>query len=160
MSEGDDRRALLHCFAGCEPRAIVAALGLSWADLFPDNHRHAGSRAKAPQPPAETGQPVVEVLAGLMAAGIPIHLTLDPRLFIADRCPGCDERRPGALWISHDPAGASHCASCRRPHGRVKLTCFNGCSFETILGALELLLTARERGTPQDVAEHIAEGVA
>lgn len=31
---GDDGRALLHCYAGCEPAAIVAAIGLEMSDLF------------------------------------------------------------------------------------------------------------------------------
>jgi hypothetical protein len=33
---GEDGRALVHCHAGCEPREVVAAVGLSLADLFPD----------------------------------------------------------------------------------------------------------------------------
>ena len=35
IGEGDDGRILLHCWAGCETRDIVAALGLRWSDLFP-----------------------------------------------------------------------------------------------------------------------------
>lgn len=35
VSEGDDGRALLKCFAGCDAVAVVAALGLTLADLFP-----------------------------------------------------------------------------------------------------------------------------
>jgi len=35
ISAGDDGRVLLHCWAGCETRDIVAALGLQWTDLFP-----------------------------------------------------------------------------------------------------------------------------
>ncbi len=34
VSEGDDGRALLRCFAGCSPEAIVGAMGLTLADLF------------------------------------------------------------------------------------------------------------------------------
>jgi hypothetical protein len=37
VCEGDDGRVLLHCFAGCSTESIVAALGLSFADLFPDS---------------------------------------------------------------------------------------------------------------------------
>jgi CHC2 zinc finger len=33
---GDDGRALLHCFAGCDVQTIVAALGLQMSDLFSD----------------------------------------------------------------------------------------------------------------------------
>ncbi|MEX0774673.1 MAG: hypothetical protein WD042_03045 [Phycisphaeraceae bacterium] len=32
---GDDGRALIHCQAGCTPEAVVAALGLTLADLMP-----------------------------------------------------------------------------------------------------------------------------
>jgi len=39
VSAGDDRRALLRCFAGCEPLAIVRAIGLELADLFPTRLR-------------------------------------------------------------------------------------------------------------------------
>ena len=35
VSEGDDGKALVRCFAGCEPGDIVAALGLELSDLFP-----------------------------------------------------------------------------------------------------------------------------
>jgi putative DNA primase/helicase len=36
ISEGDDGRILLHCWAGCETHEVVAALGLRWCDLFPE----------------------------------------------------------------------------------------------------------------------------
>jgi len=35
IAAGDDGRVLLRCWAGCETRDIVAALGLTWSDLFP-----------------------------------------------------------------------------------------------------------------------------
>ena len=35
LREGDDGRVLLHCFAGCSAGAVVAAIGLTMADLFP-----------------------------------------------------------------------------------------------------------------------------
>lgn len=41
VKEGDDGRALLHCFAGCGVEGIVAAMGLSMSDLFADG---AGKR--------------------------------------------------------------------------------------------------------------------
>ena len=54
VSEGDDGRALLRCFAGCENRDIVAELGLKMRDLFPpstdghrDGHREAGGKPTA-----------------------------------------------------------------------------------------------------------------
>lgn len=36
VSIGDDGRVLLHCHAGCATRVIVAAIGLTMRDLFPD----------------------------------------------------------------------------------------------------------------------------
>jgi hypothetical protein len=35
IREGDDGRVLLHCFAGCVTADVVAAMGLTMADLFP-----------------------------------------------------------------------------------------------------------------------------
>ena len=35
LREAQDGRLLLHCHAGCEPRAVLAALGLTFTDLFP-----------------------------------------------------------------------------------------------------------------------------
>jgi hypothetical protein len=32
----DDGRILLHCFAGCEPDAVLSAIGLQFSDLFPE----------------------------------------------------------------------------------------------------------------------------
>jgi hypothetical protein len=48
IREGTDGRILLHDFAGCEPQAIVAALGLRLSDLFPDStaSREEISRAR------------------------------------------------------------------------------------------------------------------
>ncbi len=132
LAEGADGRALLHCFAGCDTGAeILPALGLAWSDLFPDGHRHAGPR-RTVRSPVEKANPVVALLAGLSTAGIPWHRTANPRLFTVDRCPGCDERRPGALWIHYE-------------NDRAKLACFNGCSFETILASPEHELRAYER---------------
>jgi len=60
-------RVLLHCFAGCEPLAVLRALGLTWRDLFDDGRdcvppparpRHLGPRI--PEPP---GGPTPENMA-------------------------------------------------------------------------------------------------
>jgi len=54
LTEGDDGRALLKCFAGCETSDIVAALRLGMQDLFPpstnghpNGHREAGGKPTA-----------------------------------------------------------------------------------------------------------------
>lgn len=36
LSEGDDGRVLLKCFAGCQPDAILGALSLTWDAVFPE----------------------------------------------------------------------------------------------------------------------------
>lgn len=38
VREGDEGRVLLHCHAGCSTAAVVAAIGLSMADLFPPSN--------------------------------------------------------------------------------------------------------------------------
>ncbi len=40
VREGDDGKVLLHCFAGCAPESIAAALCLEMRDLFPDSAEH------------------------------------------------------------------------------------------------------------------------
>ena len=44
----DDGKILFHCFRGCAPDDILAALGLTWKDLYPeDRWREAEARALA-----------------------------------------------------------------------------------------------------------------
>lgn len=51
IKEGEDGRALLNCFAGCETEDIVSALGLGMADLF---ERRNGSGGGGACPPSES----------------------------------------------------------------------------------------------------------
>ena len=44
IGEGADGRILLHCWAGCETRDVLAALGLGWSDLFPLAHHRRRPR--------------------------------------------------------------------------------------------------------------------
>ncbi|WP_062469493.1 hypothetical protein [Variovorax boronicumulans] len=50
IKEGEDGRVLLHCFAGCPPQEVVAVLGLTMADLFPEN----GQLRRPPPAPGVT----------------------------------------------------------------------------------------------------------
>ena len=51
VSTGDDGRILLHCHANCAPDAIVQALGLTLADLFPpETHGKREITARYPYP--------------------------------------------------------------------------------------------------------------
>jgi hypothetical protein len=47
VSEGDDGRVLVKCFAGCKPEEIVGALGLEMRDLF-DHDGHLGGEGSLP----------------------------------------------------------------------------------------------------------------
>ncbi len=38
ITELNDGRVLIHCFAGCTPLDMMAAIGLNISDLFPDDH--------------------------------------------------------------------------------------------------------------------------
>lgn len=39
VTEGDDGRVLVQCYAGCETKHVVESMGLRLADLFPKTHR-------------------------------------------------------------------------------------------------------------------------
>lgn len=47
VSLTEDGKVLLHCFGGCEPKAIVAAVGLTMSDLFPEETRRNGHAQKS-----------------------------------------------------------------------------------------------------------------
>jgi hypothetical protein len=54
IGETSEGAALLHCFAGCEAAAILAALGLELRDLYPprlEDPGHHGDRPKVPPIP-------------------------------------------------------------------------------------------------------------
>jgi hypothetical protein len=96
-----DGRALLHCFAGCQPTEVLAAIGLTLADLFerPAEHHKPGER----HPWRDAGLDalralvdeanVVFVAACLVAGGI--ELTGDE----LDRMTLAAERVNGALSL-------------------------------------------------------------
>ncbi len=42
VRELDDGRILIHCFTGCSPADVLAAVGLEFADLFPPDSRAIG----------------------------------------------------------------------------------------------------------------------
>ena len=46
ISEGSDGRVLIHCWAGCETRDVVAAIGLEMRDLFPGEKRRRRGPSK------------------------------------------------------------------------------------------------------------------
>ena len=42
VTEASDSTVLLHCWAGCSTERVLAALDLSWHDLFPQQPRRRG----------------------------------------------------------------------------------------------------------------------
>ncbi len=49
VREAEDAKVLLHCWAGCSAEDVCRAIGLTVADLFPDNSRHIRGE-KRPRP--------------------------------------------------------------------------------------------------------------
>ncbi len=68
VSEGDDGRVLLRCFAGCENEEIVSALGLEMKDLFERNGVPVPGRKKFMRTPPKTpaSLPYPEPLPGTL----------------------------------------------------------------------------------------------
>lgn len=132
VREGADGRALIYCFAGCATEAVIAALGLRWADLFPPGHRHA-----RPSPilarPAATRDPADLVLQALRENGIAYRATRRPDMWVAEACPSCELAHPTVPWplwiVREDERGP-------RAGHRVRLVCMGACSQEAILAAL------------------------
>jgi hypothetical protein len=54
VSEGEDGRALIKCFAGCTPERITAALGLRMGDLFEHRNGNPAGDRRPSDPPAHT----------------------------------------------------------------------------------------------------------
>jgi hypothetical protein len=52
VGEGDDGRALIKCFAGCEPQHITDALGLQMSDLFEHRNGNPVPRRRTSSPPS------------------------------------------------------------------------------------------------------------
>lgn len=48
IRETSDGTVLLHCFAGCPSKDVIAAIGLELKDLFPQRNRHDYHTSKRP----------------------------------------------------------------------------------------------------------------
>jgi hypothetical protein len=121
VAEGCDGRAVIHCHAGCQPADVVRTLRLTWPDLFPAGHRNARpSRVLAKPKPT-----INVVLEAILETGATYRVTTSGSLWVTDVCPAC---REGSLWVA--VVGKN-----------VRLTCFHGCSQETVLDALAGVIT-------------------
>lgn len=124
VAEGADRRVLVSCFAGCEPEAVIDALGLRWPDLFPAGHR------KGPRPPRrhdlESRTDAAVVLDALKVAGYRWN-----GVVALERCPFCDAPHP---WVRFTDAGG------------VEVQCTDGCHRDEVLRALEARVAIAQAG--------------
>ena len=123
---GADGRAVLYCHAyQCEPEAIVAALGLSMADLFPDGHHRGHRHPLRPLRRSDfdgTARKVANVFYALERIGEPWQLAL------TCRCPYCGH--PGA-WLRAD---GDH----------IDADCPNGCDAQAFTDGLLGRLSEKE----------------
>ncbi len=100
IGEGDDGRVLLRCFAGCDAAAVLAAVGLSLADLFdrpaviaeasPSERRARGvefdlADVRAAAAALDLEAVVLEVAAEQIAEGRPLAGEDRERLALAHR---------------------------------------------------------------------------
>jgi hypothetical protein len=105
IAEGSDGRALVKCFAGCEVLAIVHAVGLEVADLFPErtSDRSPEGRAAAREAWRHSGwaaalgvlareASIVLIAARALADGHPLSPDDHARLLVAvERIEGARE---------------------------------------------------------------------
>ena len=96
VSEGVDRRVLLHCFAhGCDPRRITEPLGLGVGDLFPAGHRRSRRRPVHHARRADFTGNARDAADMLYAVD---QLGEDWRVELILRCPECGDGR--ALFVA------------------------------------------------------------
>jgi hypothetical protein len=91
VKRGEDGRVLIHCHhsPGCLPEAIVQALGMSMADLFPPTNRRGR--------PSANGQPRRRPKGGRQAHPTPEAALARP---IREYGP------PTSTWVYHRPDGS------------------------------------------------------
>lgn len=77
IREADDSRVLVNCFAGCATGDVLAAVGLTFADLFPDRDRQRFGQEQLPAwrrarvlAAVEHERLVLEVAAARRAQGV------------------------------------------------------------------------------------------
>lgn len=127
VKEGDDGRALLNCFAGCETPTIVAELGLQLRDLFTPTAPGTRPRKRKPRPNPDRQPTRKQIDQALSETGYPIDRVLaryapnyraasSPGFWITE-CRVCS----GELWIQATLDDEA------KPSGPVTLSCANGC---------------------------------
>jgi hypothetical protein len=128
---GADGRAVLWCFAHqCTVEAIVDALGIAVADLFPDGHQRAHRLPPRPVRRSDFTGPahtVATVLYALEKAEQPW------RLMLVSDCPYCGS--PGA-WLRARSPGHVLPNGLHDVGGAVDVDCPDGCDSDNYVQAL------------------------
>jgi hypothetical protein len=121
VREGDDGRALIHCFSGCSVEEVVHALGLELGDLFEP-------RRELPPPQPRRRRELTGIdalLEALRRRDTDYRSTRDPDTWVTT-CPKC---------------GAFPLILHREPDGDVRVGCANGCTRFEFASALGVELT-------------------
>lgn len=89
ISELPDGRILIHCFAGCDSGDILAAINLTFSDLFPHRIAHDLKPARRPFDVLQVYNCVVHeilvvsVIAEDLSQGLPLTESLNARIRLA-----------------------------------------------------------------------------
>lgn len=89
VRELDDERILLHCFAGCDVHDVLAAVDLTFGDLFPKKLTHHAKSERRPFPASDVLRcvafeaMVVAAAAAAMLTGQPFTEVDRERLILA-----------------------------------------------------------------------------
>jgi hypothetical protein len=92
VRELDDGRVLIHCFAGCDPEAVLGACGLTFSDLFHEKLVDHAPRERRPFSPNDVLEAVsfealvVSVAASSLSRGDPLSESdVNPLRLAAER---------------------------------------------------------------------------
>lgn len=84
IAETETGKILLHCWASCDVRDILAAIGLGFADLFPSDCKRQQRRGPSREA-VELERQIVTIGRTLQARGIPLHAYDLERLELANQ---------------------------------------------------------------------------
>lgn len=70
IRETGDGRVLVHCFGGCSVEEVLAAVGLTFADLFPPRETHHSKPERRPFPAADVLRAIGFESIVVAAAGV------------------------------------------------------------------------------------------
>lgn len=89
IRELDDDRVLVHCFAACDVESVLAAVGLTFDDLYPPRAIASGKPERRPFPAADVLRAIgfetllVSIAAAALAKGEPLAEQDKNRLALA-----------------------------------------------------------------------------